>query len=146
HDAGNHAEAIRAWQASYVMSPAPLLLFNIGQAYRLSGDCTHALEHYDRYLRAQPKPENHAELDDAVAQCKPKPTPQPPPPPDAHHHHRHRLLGFAIADAGVVALGVALYCAIDTRDLTHTLQVKTTWGAAEDGLQRRGPFETAPGW
>jgi hypothetical protein len=142
YDAGNYVEAIRAWQASYVMSPSPILLFNIGQAYRLSGDCAHAMELYDRYQQAQPKPDNRAELDDAIAQCKPK---QQPPPPPAQRGD-HRVLGAAVAGSGMVALGIALYCAIDTRNITHVLQTTTTWGPQQDGLQSRGHFENALGW
>lgn len=151
YDAGNYAEAIRAWQASYVMSPAPILLFNIGQAYRLSSDCTHALEFYDRYTRAQPKPDNSAELDDAVAKCKPTVVPpQPkdpvPPPQPSRHRPDHRVLGLAIAVGGVAAGFVAGYCAVDTRNLTHSLQTTTTWSSAQDGLQSRGRFENVLGW
>src|SRR5262245_11475239 len=46
-----YAEAIAKFEASYALAPLPLLIFDIAQAYRLQGDCAHALELYRRYQR-----------------------------------------------------------------------------------------------
>lgn len=62
-------DAIKAWKESYVLSKKPLLLFNIGQAYRLSGDCKQAMIFYDSYQREEPTPKNAAELEEALALC-----------------------------------------------------------------------------
>jgi tetratricopeptide (TPR) repeat protein len=67
-----YPQAIDAWKQSYLLSKAPLLLFNIGQAYRLSGDCKQAMTFYDNYTDAAPAPKNQDELDQAVAACKDK--------------------------------------------------------------------------
>jgi tetratricopeptide (TPR) repeat protein len=65
-----YTQAIDAWKQSYLLSKKPLLLFNIGQAYRLSGDCKQAITFYDNYQDAEPNPKNQDELDQAVAACK----------------------------------------------------------------------------
>jgi hypothetical protein len=70
-------EAIKAWKESYLISKKPLLLFNIAQAYRLSGDCKQALTFYDSYQREEPNPKNQNELDQALALCKDKANDKP---------------------------------------------------------------------
>jgi hypothetical protein len=75
-------DAIKAWKESYLLSKRPLLLFNIGQAYRLSGDCKQAQTFYDSYTREEPSPKNQAELDEAIALCAKQGTsPKPPDKP-----------------------------------------------------------------
>ena len=70
-------DAIKAWKESYLISKKPLLLFNIGQAYRLAGDCKQAMTFYDSYQREEPNPRNQNELDQALALCKDKPVDKP---------------------------------------------------------------------
>jgi tetratricopeptide (TPR) repeat protein len=70
YQVAEYAQAIDAWKQSYLMSKKPLLLFNIGQAYRLSGDCKQAMTFYDNYQDAEPNPKNQDELDQAIAACK----------------------------------------------------------------------------
>ncbi len=70
YQVAEYTQAIDAWKQAYLISKKPLLLFNIGQAYRLSGDCTQAMTFYDNYQDAEPKPKNQDELDQAIAACK----------------------------------------------------------------------------
>jgi tetratricopeptide (TPR) repeat protein len=42
-------------RAAYRQDPKPLLLFNIGQAYRRAGRAQEALDAYEQFLRADPK-------------------------------------------------------------------------------------------
>lgn len=70
YQVAEYAQAIDAWKQAYLISKKPLLLFNIGQAYRLSGDCTQAMTFYDNYQEADPAPKNQDELDQAIAACK----------------------------------------------------------------------------
>lgn len=70
-------DAIKSWKESYLISKKPLLLFNIGQAYRLAGDCKQAMTFYDSYQREEPNPKNQNELDQALALCKDKPADKP---------------------------------------------------------------------
>lgn len=71
-------DAISSWKQSYLLSKKPLLLFNIGQAYRLSGDCKQAQTFYDSYQREEPNPKNQAELDQAIAICAKQGDAKPP--------------------------------------------------------------------
>ncbi len=66
-------DAIKSWKEAYLVSKKPLLLFNIGQAYRLSGDCKQAMVFYDSYQREEPNPKNAAELEEALALCAKQP-------------------------------------------------------------------------
>lgn len=66
-------DAIKSWKDSYLLSKKPLLLFNIGQAYRLSGDCKQAKIFYESYQREEPNPKNAAELEEALALCAKQP-------------------------------------------------------------------------
>jgi hypothetical protein len=68
-DIGEYAQAIASWKQSYLRSSAPLLLFNIAQAYRLSGNCAQANRFYLNYRRVEKHPRNQAELDKAMARC-----------------------------------------------------------------------------
>lgn len=94
-EAGRYADAIADLEASYRITPAPGLLYNLAQAHRLKGDCAAALEHYRRFLTGDPAG-NIRELTEAriaetqrcVADATPRspppaiaPTPTPAPPP-----------------------------------------------------------------
>jgi len=70
YQVAEYTQAIDVWKQAYLISKKPLLLFNIGQAYRLSGDCKQAQTFYDNYQEAEPNPSNQDELDQAVAACK----------------------------------------------------------------------------
>jgi tetratricopeptide (TPR) repeat protein len=54
YEAGRYAEAIDDFQASYRITPAPGLLYDIAQAQRRKGDCAAALESYRRFLAENP--------------------------------------------------------------------------------------------
>src|SRR5262245_3691 len=63
-------QAIVVWRESYRLSKAALLLFNIGQAYRLDGDCETAAQFYASYRREAAKPiKNESEVAAAEALC-----------------------------------------------------------------------------
>ncbi|HXI59965.1 MAG TPA: hypothetical protein VNO55_28050 [Polyangia bacterium] len=53
-NAGQFTEAIEAFKAAYGRTPAPALLYNLAQAYRLQQNCPLALESYGRYLETNP--------------------------------------------------------------------------------------------
>ena len=80
YDIGEYTAAITSWKQSYLLSNEPLLLFNLAQAYRLSGDyCAQANRFYLNYKRAVPprRLANGVELeqgDDEVRRCRPLPT------------------------------------------------------------------------
>jgi tetratricopeptide (TPR) repeat protein len=80
YNLAEYSEAIASWKQAYMLSKKPLLLFNIGQAYRLSGDCTQAMVFYDNYQREEPSPKNQDELEQSLALCKDKPAKPPDKP------------------------------------------------------------------
>jgi len=165
-DASEYTAAITAWTDSYALSKAPLLLFNLGQAYRLSGDCTRAMKYYDDYVHALPAPPNRGELDQAIALCKDKiaPPPQPPPPrpPDhlpppppppiatitaparsEHHTRRKRTYAYVAGGVGGVFGIVAIACAIDGQHIAKQNEGVTAWTAADAANQSRGLRDNA---
>jgi tetratricopeptide (TPR) repeat protein len=85
YDVGEYGPAIEAWKQAYLLVAAPMLLFNIGQAYRLSGSCAQAMRFYASYEREANPVTNQAELDQAKERCNPAPTNAntPPIPPDS---------------------------------------------------------------
>lgn len=61
HDRGEYRRAVDAYQEAYVLAPSPALLFNLGQAYRLGGDCDNATLMYRNFLRSNP-PTQHRQV------------------------------------------------------------------------------------
>jgi len=51
YSAGQYGRAIAAYRKAYALVPAPGILFNLAQAYRLRGDCRRAYRVYRRFLR-----------------------------------------------------------------------------------------------
>jgi tetratricopeptide (TPR) repeat protein len=52
--AGSYDKAIELLKAAYDQAPVPTLLYDLGQAYRLKGDCAQALGAYQRFLATGP--------------------------------------------------------------------------------------------
>lgn len=48
--AGRYEEAVEKFEAAYQLVPAPGLLYNVAQAYRLNGDCVLAVARYRAFL------------------------------------------------------------------------------------------------
>jgi tetratricopeptide (TPR) repeat protein len=82
--------AIDEFQAAYRLRPEPVLLYNLGQAYRLAEDTEQALYFYRAYLRNDPQAANRADVEARIAvleatleqkraAAKPAPTPVPAP-------------------------------------------------------------------
>lgn len=53
-DLGEYDEAIADFREAYRLMPRPGLLYNLGQAFRLEGDCLTATRMYRNYLRLEP--------------------------------------------------------------------------------------------
>ena len=53
-DLGEYEQAIVSYREAYRMVPSPGILYNLGQAYRLLGDCVSATTMYRNYLRLAP--------------------------------------------------------------------------------------------
>jgi tetratricopeptide (TPR) repeat protein len=54
-DLGEYAEAIAVYRQAYRLHSSPGFLYNLGQAYRLAGDCANATMMYRNYLRLAPR-------------------------------------------------------------------------------------------
>jgi tetratricopeptide (TPR) repeat protein len=129
YDIGDYTHAIESWKHAYLLSNAPMLLFNVAQAYRLSGDCGNALTMYANYERADPALPNRDDLEQAKARCNREPTktnpPEPappstvapattPPPPTktvVDDGGGFRIAGIAIGGGGVALALTSLYFA-----------------------------------
>lgn len=123
YDVADYPHAIDAWKQAYVVAPTPILLFNIGQAYRLSGDCASAARFYANYEREQPNPPNKDELDQAKALCVAAPAPvalpvKPIEPPPQAPPLTSAQLGSADLDAGSAAKPVPAPVPASPHDVT----------------------------
>jgi len=67
YNLGHFAEAIVQFEKAYEIDPAPILLFNIGQCHRQTGNKERAAFFYRRYLEQNPKAENRAEVESRIA-------------------------------------------------------------------------------
>lgn len=89
----DYATAIAKLREAYDLIPHPDLLYNLGQAYRLSDQPWDAIEQYERYLAVEPRGRFAAKARGFVAKLEkatagkprpaPPPEPDPPPPPPA---------------------------------------------------------------
>jgi tetratricopeptide (TPR) repeat protein len=82
--AGAYDRALDAFTRSYELSLNPALLFNLGQAARLAGQCRKAVSYYETYLREAPGgPPYRAEAEERISdarQCVGNESPPAVPP------------------------------------------------------------------
>jgi hypothetical protein len=133
YDIAKYAEAIAELKTGYEIEPRPEILYTIGQAERLRGDCKKAIEAYRAFLRSHPVAkrassarQNIARCQTELAQAPPPPPPEPPPvvapppspppvaavvvppsaAPQAERRWYHDWVGATLVSAGVAALAV----------------------------------------
>lgn len=114
YDKANYRDAIAKWQAAYDLSGASALLFNLAQAYRLIGDCVHALSTYRKYVALDPTSEQRSHAEGFIADLEPtcgrpsvlrvEPVPDRVEARSAHM----KLAGLATGGAAVVVLATGL--------------------------------------
>lgn len=165
YDLAEYRPAIAAWKRAYLLSNEPLLLFNIAQAYRLSGDCAQANRFYFNYQRLVPKPANRLELEEAMAKCQgvepatadtaepgtepgptgpvepPRPPEKPPEVPTVDRGGNLRLAGISTAAAGGAIGIVSLVFGLSARSKAGEIEGKprnTTWSPDLAELERDG--------
>ena len=83
YELGEYSQAIAAFKASYALAPAPVLLYDLAQAYRRLGDCGQALAFYRLYLQKNPEAPKRArvaERIDEMARCAETHVPSPETP------------------------------------------------------------------
>jgi tetratricopeptide (TPR) repeat protein len=139
HDAGDYAKAIAAYKEAYELAPSPGLLFNMGQAYRLNGQCAEAAIMYRSYLRSDPD-RSHRQLTKAhlavVEGCMARRSALSPligthggshrkdqgesrPTPPGQSMKRG---GIALAIGGGVMVGLGVYFAIEAADASSDVE------------------------
>jgi tetratricopeptide (TPR) repeat protein len=148
HDQGDYAAAIAAFTEAYAIAPAPGLLFNLAQAYRLKGNCESAQLMYRRYLGASPPDDGRALAEGhlaAVDRCMQQktmrvtvdpqlrvfPLPKPPPAPRPSPRHRSDLekVGAVVAITGGAVLLAAAYNGLVAHHLAN--EVERRYAAGE---------------
>ncbi|MBI5227272.1 OmpA family protein [Candidatus Micrarchaeota archaeon] len=67
YDTGKYDEAVAEFQAAYKINDNPVLLYNIGQSYRLAQKYSDALKAYQEYLRKSPKAPNRDEVETKIS-------------------------------------------------------------------------------
>lgn len=158
--------AIKEFKASYELSKAPRLLFNIAQAYRLKKDYESALYFYQTYLRAEPNPPNRDDVDAKIDEMKREleaarkareakaheaPPPKPivivrevPPPQVDHRPSKHALKVGGLATLGIGAAllaGGAVFqglAASDAATLHRVAQNNMPWTPADTSIYNAG--------
>jgi tetratricopeptide (TPR) repeat protein len=69
YDVQSYAEAIDEFRAGYQIDARPELLYALGQAERLSGDCKGAMEAYRSFLRTNPSSRQEASAKKNLQRC-----------------------------------------------------------------------------
>ncbi len=158
YDVADYDKAIEIWKQAYVMANAPMLLFNIGQAYRLKGDCTNAMRFYTNYEREAGAAER-SELEQAKARCNPQPTEATPPttyPTQSgagdidlrdeprgvtyvDHGGSLRTAGLVTGIGGALLVGTGIYFGERARsDARKVEDFRGEWTPAQRDLERSG--------
>ena len=118
----DYDRAIAAFRQAYAIAPSPALLFDLAQAYRLTGDCGQATAYYRRFLSTGEEPaargvaQAHLEGGDACARRASGVAPDAGVGAVAGTSNAgrdERRLGLALAGGGSLALSAGLYFAID---------------------------------
>jgi tetratricopeptide (TPR) repeat protein len=142
-DHGEYTEAVNDYREAYRLLPTPGLLYNLGQAYRLAGDCRRAADAYREYLRLSPDTPYKATVEQNMSAAEacakdaesgheptpptPPPAPPPKPPPPKVEHpvikthvvedpdagHTQRLAGLATIGGGALLVAAGVYFAVD---------------------------------
>jgi tetratricopeptide (TPR) repeat protein len=95
YQAGRYRQAVDAFRHAYKLVPAPGILFNLAQAYRLKGDCKNARRSYKKFLKESTDAAQVALAKEHLAGLKcadeqpvaapaPVPAPTTAPAPTAH--------------------------------------------------------------
>jgi tetratricopeptide (TPR) repeat protein len=120
YELAEYAAAIADFKEAFRISDQPELLFDIAQAYRLSGDCKQAQTFYRTYLRRVPDAANADKVKARIAEMDACPAPttttaptttpiEPPPPPPPHRARTWKTwAGIGSIGAGAVGIGLGV--------------------------------------
>ena len=169
-DVGEYDRAIEKLKAAYLVAPLPELLYDLGQAFRLKGECAEALSLYRRYLKTEP-PAARAERTGAriadmqacvavatvpppgalppgtapaAVQASPDVLTQAPAGPAREAPTRRRRWGVWSAVAAGALAGVSGYAAWDSHRASDQVSSAFVpggmWTDADERAQQRGIF------
>ena len=144
YDRADYPTAIAKWQASYDLSNASGLLFNLAQAYRLSGDCRDALLSYEHFIALDPTSDQRSLAEDFAreleAQCGAT-TQQPQLPtvveaqPQPHSGRELKLAGLVTGGSGIVliatGIGLGRHAQTIASEVTSACAASCDWSAEE---------------
>jgi tetratricopeptide (TPR) repeat protein len=141
-EARDFEAAAREYEKAYELVPHPVLIFNLGQVYRLKGDAERALDYYERYLAVEPdgvasdqarefagvlrtqieRERTRESVPDRPAKrTTPVPAPRPAAPADEGAGRGLRIGGLVSAGAGVIAVGVGIKFGLDARSISDDI-------------------------
>ena len=86
YNLGKYTEAVAEYQAAYLISADPVMLFNIAQCHRFSNQPEEAIRFYKNYLRNSPNAVNRADVEKRIEEMErlaEERRRQPAPPPVA---------------------------------------------------------------
>ena len=138
-DSKDYKTAVQKYLESYRLSQAPLLLYNVGQAYRLEGDCASALVTYQRFVALDPTSEEGGRAFRFIRELEPicaatATTAKAPPDRKAEAARRARtarLVGVATGGGGAVlfATGIAFghHASVLGNDVTAACMTSCDW-------------------
>jgi tetratricopeptide (TPR) repeat protein len=70
YNLGKYAEAVAEYQAAYLISADPVMLYNIAQCHRLNSQPEDAARFYKNYLRNAPSAPNRAEVEKKIEEME----------------------------------------------------------------------------
>nr|HEX4318067.1 tetratricopeptide repeat protein [Kofleriaceae bacterium] len=151
HAAGDYDAAVAAFTEAYALAPAPALLFDLAQAYRLGGHCDDAVIMYRRFLSSTPGGDARAVAEGhltAMERCSTSLAAttggggQELPAASVHaaavapasaRAPLYRDLGIGAIGGGAIALGVATLYGVRAHDASDAVstayQHGGSWGA-----------------
>lgn len=168
YDLGNFDDAIKAYEEAYRLWPSPQILNNLGQAERQRHNYERAIFYFRSYLRYTPNASNEQaikdlikELEDlAAAQKKSNehppdtvhnppgatpPTPSQPSAVVAPTRWYQDPIGWTLAGAGLVAIGVGTGFIIHSNGLSDDAKTAPDQREAQSKLDSSQTFKIAGG-
>lgn len=166
-ESGDYAAAAREYKKAYALVPHPVLIFNLAQVYRLSGDRERAIEHYERYLAQDPNGRASRQARQFADQLRgelgrartggssgrPQTAGSESSTADAGAVARSaerpspgrglRLAGMVSAGAGVIAVGMGVKFGLDARGISDDIDGHTSGEWPEELLARQADGERA---
>ena len=166
-ESADYAAAAREYQKAYALVPHPVLIFNLAQVHRLAGDRERAIEHYERYLAADPNGRASRQARQFAAELRREMEREragaaSPPRADAAPQAAAsgttavsrsaerpspgsglRLAGMVSAGAGLIAIGIGVKFGLDARGISDDINAHTAGEWPEELLARQADGERA---